>query len=401
MFNRSKNSQKRNSNLGYWLNSDEAKEILLPNGYVPISKNEEVLKCVDKIADLVSSMTIMLMENGEGGDKRLKNELSKKIDVYPSKMMTRKNFIYKIVKDMLISGNSVVFPKFKEGLIDNLVIGNIDNVSFRGDEEDYSITYKGRKYDSDEILHFVLVPDDEEPFRGIGYTNIVKETVETLVQANVTKKAFLQSKWKPSIIIQVNGEAEELQDPEKRENILKSYVKDTEAGAPWIIPADEIDLKEVRPLTLNDLAIQDSITLDKKAIASAFGVPSFMVGVGDFKKEEFNNFISSKIMAIAKIIEQELSKKLVFKPSWYFRLNPRTLMQYDLSEMTSHVKDMVASGMLNRNEGRNSFDYSPVEGLDEYVVLENYIPVEDVGNQKKLDNKQVTDISNDPKGGDE
>ena len=37
------------------------------------------------------------MENGDDGDIRLKNELSKKIDVYPNQYMIRKNFIYKIV----------------------------------------------------------------------------------------------------------------------------------------------------------------------------------------------------------------------------------------------------------------------------------------------------------------
>jgi hypothetical protein len=48
------------------------------------------------------------------------------------------------------------------------------------------------------------------------------------------------------------------------------------------------------------------------------------------------------------------------------------------------VKEMVNSGMISRNEGRNNFDYSPVDGLNEYVVLENYIPLSEVANQKKL-----------------
>jgi hypothetical protein len=60
-------------------------------------------------------------------------------------------------------------------------------------------------------------------------------------------------------------------------------------------------------------------------------------------------------------------------------------MQYDLGELTTHVKEMVSSGMMNRNEGRNSFDLSPVEGLNDFIVLENYIPVEKVGEQKKLE----------------
>ena len=132
---------------------------------------------------------------------------------------------------------------------------------------------------------------------------------------------------------------------------------------------NEIEVKEIRPLSLQDLAIQESLTLDKKAVASAFGIPAFMVGVGNFNKDEYNNFISSVIMPIAKAIEQELTKKLVYDPKWYFRFNAKSLMQYDLGELTTHVKDMIAGGMLNRNEGRNAFDYSPVEGLNEYVVL--------------------------------
>ena len=52
--------------------------------------------------------------------------------------------------------------------------------------------------------------------------------------------------------------------------------------------------------------------------------------------------------------------------------------------MTTHVKEMVSIGMINRNEGRNAFDYSPVDILNEYVVLENFIPLSEVGNQKKL-----------------
>ena len=120
-----------------------------------------------------------------------------------------------------------------------------------------------------------------------------------------------------------------------------------------------------------------------------------MVGVGSFSKDEYNNFISTVIMPIAKAIEQELTRKLVYKPTWYFRFNAKSLMQYDLSELTTHVKEMVGGGLINRNEGRNAFDYSPVDGLNEYVVLENYIPVEDVGKQKKLEN------SSGLKGGDE
>jgi HK97 family phage portal protein len=380
-----KKLKKRSDPVAIWLNGDDAKNMLLPSGYVPVTKNEEVKKCIHRIADLVSSMTIMLMENGDAGDVRLKNELAKKIDVYPNNSMIRKNFIYKIVVDMISNGNSVVFPKTQGGLLDNLIIWEIDGVSFRGDAEKYQIQYKLQTYNPDELLHFVLIPDDLFWYKGQGFVPIVKDTIANIVQANTTKTGFLQSKWRPSLIIKVESDVEEMQIKEQRDKILNSYVGDTASGEPWIVPASEIDVKEIRPLSLQDLAIQEGLTLDKKSIAAAFGVPAYMLGVGTFSKDEYNNFISSVIMPIAKVIEQELSKKIVYSPTWYFKFNYKSLMQYDLAEMTAHVKDMIAGGMMNRNEGRNKFDMSPVEGLDEYVVLENYIPVADVGNQKKLE----------------
>ena len=386
IFGRKKKAQRRQVTdpIAYWLSGDEAKNLLLPTGYTPVTKNEEVKKCIHKIADLVSSMTIMLMENSEDGDIRLKNELAKKIDVNPNNFMTRKHFIYKIVSDMITYGNSVVYPDSENGLIQNLTIWDMNRVIFNGDYEGYKIQYNLQKYDPDEVLHFALIPDDLIPYKGQGFIPVVKETISNIVQANTTKTGFLQSKWRPSLIIKVESDVEEMQIKEDRQRILNSYVGDTEAGEPWIIPAAEIDVKEIRPMSLQDLAIQDSLTLDKKAVAGAFGVPPFMLGVGTFSKEEYNNFISSVIMPIAKSIEQELTRKLVLSPSWYFRFNAKSLMQYDLGELTTHVKEMVAGGLINRNEGRNAFDYSPVSGLNEYVVLENYIPVSEVGNQDKL-----------------
>jgi HK97 family phage portal protein len=374
--------------IAVWMTGTPTNEIILPAGYAPVTRNEEVRKCIHKIADLVSSMTIMLMQNGEKGDIRLKNAMSKKIDVYPNHHMSRKNFIYRIVSDMITHGNAVCLPVVVAGLLDNIIIWDGYSCSFRGNDETYEISYKGQTFDPDELLHFVLVPDEILPYKGNGFIPVVKDAIANIVQANATKTGFLQSKWRPSLIIKVESDAEGMQIKEERDKILNSYVGDTEAGEPWIVPASEIDVTEVKPLSLQDLAIQDGLKLDKQAVAAAFGVPAYMLGVGTFTKDEYNNFLTSTIMPIAKVIEQELSKKIVYATNWYFKFNPKSLYQYDLTELTGHVKEMVNAGMINRNEGRNYFDFSPVEGLDEFVVLENYIPLDQVGNQNKLNNQQ-------------
>lgn len=383
MGKKKKKEERSNSAMMCFLKGDED----FPVGYRPLSKCPEVIRCANVIADLTSSMSIMLMENGEKGDIRIKNELSKKIDVSPHPYLDRKNFIFKIVRDMIIGGNSVAYPVYGEGgYLKYLRLLEREDCYFYPDGDSYYLLYKGERIEQDEFLHFVLNPDERYPFRGTGYKDAIIDSVTTLLQANETKKGFMKSKWKPSMILSINSDAEELSDKEERKKILGSYTDSTEVGEPWIIPAGEIDVKTINPLTLNDLAIQESIRLDIKSIARGINVPPFLVGEGDFNEKEYNNFIRTKIMSIAMIIQQQMTSKLIWSPHWYFKMNSKTLMQYDLNQHVEFVREMVNGGMMSRNEGRNEFDYSPVDkpGMDDYNVLENYIPVGKVGEQKKL-----------------
>ena len=355
-------------------------------GYTSLAHNPEVTTAVDTIARLIGSMTIHLMENTENGDIRVRNELSRKVDIDPNRYMTRSAFVQWIIKTMMLdgNGNAVVYPETRRGILRNLQPIPAAFASFIPDGFGYKVVISGREYDPDNVLHFVLNPGGYYPWLGEGYRVALSDVANNLKQAAATEKGFMSSKWKPSIIVKVDSLTDEFSSPEGRRKLLEDYVETTEAGEPWMIPADQFSVEQVRPLTLSDLALADFVQLDKRTVAAILGVPPFVLGVGDFHREAWNNFISSTIMPIARAIEQELTRKLLVSPNWFFRFNVRSLYNYELRDMAQVADDQFVRGIMTGNEVRDWIGMPPLEGLNELVILENYIPRGMIGEQNKL-----------------
>lgn len=370
-----------------WLLSDAGYDTLCVPGYTPLSQNPEVLMAVNKLAGLIGSMTIHLMANSEAGDVRIKNALSRKIDITPNRYMTRMTLISHIVRTLLLDGggNAVVIPVTQRGYLEELTPVPPSQVSFVPDGAlGYRIRISGQDYDPASLLHFVLNPDPEQPWRGVGYRVALKDVAANLKQAAATKKGFMADKWKPSLIIRVDSWAEELATEKGRNELLEKYVANSEAGKPWLLPSEGFDVKQIRPLSLNDLAINDSVTLDKKTVAAILGVPPFVVGAGAFVRDEWNAFINTTILPLVKGMEQELTRKLLISEDMFFRMNPWALYAYDVQALATIGSELYVRGIMTGNEVRNWTGQDPKEGLDNLIILENYIPLSRVGDQLKL-----------------
>lgn len=370
-----------------WLCSNDAFETLTCQGYTNLAHNPEIITGVGKIAKLIGSMTIHLMQNTEDGDLRVRNELSRKIDINPYSNMTRSLFIQWIVMTMYLygDGNAVVYPKFRKEYLQDLLPVPASMVSFIPDGAwHYTVVINGQEYDPDEVIHFALNPGSYYPWKGEGIRATLRDVANNLKQASETEKGFMQSKWKPSVIVKVDALTEEFSSPEGRSQLLRDYIDTSEVGEPWMIPAEQFEVEQIKPLSLSDLALADMVQLDKKTVASILGVPSFVLGVGEFKQDEWNNFIDSTIMPVAQCIQQELTKKLLYSPEYYFKFNPRSLYNYSLQETISAGAEMVDRMAMRRNEWRDWVGLPPDADMNELLALENYLPADRLGDQGKL-----------------
>ncbi len=390
IFDRFRKKEKRNaSQIAYWL-SDNDNSICV-SGYTSLDKNPEIMTACHRIAQLIGSMTIHLMSNEKNGDVRIVNELSRAIDINPMPTMTRSHWMECIVMNMLLygNGNSIVWAHTWDGLLRSLEPISASRVSLIANPtnpyRDYKIMVDGQAHDPSNMLHFVYNPDKTYMWKGQGVRVSLKDIADSLKQASATKNGFMKSKWKPSLIVKVDAMTEEFSGVEGRQKLREDYLETGEAGAPWIIPAQQFEVQEVRPLSLADLAISDSVEIDKRTIASILGVPPFLIGVGEYDKNAWNSFIQNVIRPMCLNIAQELTRKLILNPKWYLKFNVRSLMDWDIKTLYEVYGGMTDRGLATGNETRDILGMSPMDGLDELTVLENYIPWDMIGKQKKLE----------------
>ena len=295
--------------------------------------------------------------------------------------------MYNIVSTLLTvgNGNCVVVPKFDaDGNLLSLMPARPSSVMFDDlPDGGYKIRIGQTVYSPDEILHFAINPDPERPWIGRGRSVSLSSIVDCINQANATKTA-LQKSPAPSIVMKVDGLTEDLSSRDGRQKMIDRFVDSNDRGVPWIIPAETMELQQIKPLTVSDLAIKENLELDIKRIAGIYRVPAFMVGVGDFNRDEYDNFITTTVMSIAQVIEQELTRKLLYSPDYHITFNPRSLHSYSITELVSAGKELVDRMAMRRNEWRDWLGLSPDEDMEELLALENYIPADRLGDQKKL-----------------
>lgn len=365
--------------LGVYLSGDGS----LPRGYHRLLDSPEVGACINRIAAVISSGTIYLMRNDTDGDKRVRNGLSRLVDIDPwPQMATRQSWLTWIITELLGrgDGNAYVLPGVSGGRFTKLE--PMPGASASRTDTAYRVDWRGRQLAPDEILHFRLFADSDEPWRGRGYKAQAAQLAASLKQTTELKDRLSSPDYKPPMIVSIASDAD-FADDGKRKELRKRYLEDTDKGEPWILPAELIKVEQVKPLSLTDLAIKDNMELDKRTAAAIFGVPPFLLGLGAFNQQEYNNFVRTVIIPICEGIEQELTLKLLMSEEMYYQFNRRRLYAYDLKQLIDIDLAMSDRGFMTGDEVREDAFRDPA-GLTEFRVLENYIPDNMVDKQKKL-----------------
>ena len=376
-----KKKKRSASPLGVWLVDNTER---MPPGYHRLLDSPEISACINRIAAIISSATIYLMENSRKGDIRVHDELARFVDIDPwPGMATRQSWMNWIITQLLGDGDGEAFvlPRSSNGRFTALE-PMPGAVSIADPNGGYYVQWQGITYAPDEVLHFRLYTDPDQPWKGRGVRLQAQRIADSLATSAQLKDTLNAPDYRPPLIVGVNTD-NAFSDDAERQKFIDEYLSDSRKGKPWILPADLIKVEQLKPMSLSDLAIKDNVDLDKATVAAIFGVPSFTLGLGTFSNSEHNYAVRTVYIPICQGIEQELTLKLLASPRRYFKISRRRLYAYDFKSLIDMDLSMADRGYLTGDEVREDADRDPA-GLTEFKLLENYIPAEMSGKQKKL-----------------
>ena len=78
-----------------------------------------------------------------------------------------------------------------------------------------------------------------------------------------------------------------------------------------------------------------------------------------------------------------MTRALIVSEKWYLRFNFWSMLDFDLKSTSEILLAGADRGYVNGDEWRDRMHMTPA-GLKDYKILENYIPYDMSGKQKKL-----------------
>lgn len=337
----------------------------------------EYERAIDVISNFLGSLTLQVWQNNKGKKERIKNEFSYWLDIEPCPGLTRIEWIKDVVRTMYNDGFCYVAVDCINNNKSLTVLHNTIRLS------DNKIKSLERVYEERELLRFSIAQKSA--------SQALKQTLKNLKMAEALKARFLKNSFTPPLAVFVDVDTSALTDDndQRLKNLQHMITRSVDTGLPLIFEQGFVNIQELKGHTYNDLGLDTAQRDEQLKLASYFGLPSFFFGIGEYSAEEYNLFIKTTLMTLVKMFEQQLSKIFTSKDI-FVRYNVESLLSIDLQEQLNFVSDCLAQGIMTPNEARQKLGLTPIEkeGMDDFRILENYVPLSKIGEQKKLKGKE-------------
>lgn len=370
------------------------------NGYVPIFSqfgrdiyaSDVVQTCIDIIASECSKLQPRhIRTDANGMMQNVNSEINRLFKFAPNELMTTRDFIEKVVWQLLLNYNCFIYPTYDNvtvnGVTSRVYTGfyplNPIQVDFLQDEsgtlftrflfpngQDYTLPYSDiihlrKKYSINEIMGGGLngQPDNDALLKVLETDDVVLQGIGKAIKSSLSVRGILK----------INTMLDDAKQQAERQR-FETSMQNSESG---ILP---IDLKgdyqhiKVEPKIIDKETMQ--FLQDRILYYYSVSIPIF---TGDYTDEQYQAFYEKALEPIVLGLGQAFSKT-IFSNRQLNVGNEIVFYQKDMMYLSttaklSLLKTAGEQGLLNDNQKLALLGYPPIEGGDRRTMSLNYIDV--------------------------
>ena len=364
-------------------------ELLNPNDRA--QNLSSVYRCVDLISSTVANLPLnVLYIDKKGNTREQKNHRLQK--VLDNMVMTRYNFMKKLISDVLLRGNAYCYLKRNEqGDVVDIIQLEPNDVMVIWDKKKQELYYqipflsKVQKIQAFDIIH--LQNNSNDGIHGQSVLSFAARQLQIAHGAENSAKQIFQSGGQPA-----RGVLSTLSPISKaqKQQIATNWTQST--NGVLVLGGD----MKFTPLSSNaeEMQLLDSRKFNAIEICSFFGVPPSLLGLGDKTsnvEDLMNMFLTTTIQNYISMIEHEFSRKM-FSPQsqgkYKIDIDENNLLRLSKSQQAAFFSSMIERGILSINEVRSELGYEAIKDGDKHIIA--YTDVE----QNTINNSDTQEEEN-------
>ena len=322
-----------------------------------------VYRCVDLISSTVANLPLnVLYIDKKGNTREQKNHRFQKI--FDNMVMTRYNFMKKLISDVLLKGNAYCYLKRNEqGDVIDIVYLEPNDVMVIWDKKKQELYYqipflsKVQKIQAFDIIH--LQNNSNDGIHGQSVLSFAARQLQIAHGAENSAKHIFQSGGQPA-----RGVLSTLSPISKaqKQQLAANWTQST--NGVLVLGGD----MKFTPLSANaeEMQLLDSRKFNAIEICSFFGVPPSLLGLGDKTanvEDLMNLFLTTTIQNYISMIEHEFSRKM-FSPQsqgkYKIDIDENNLLRLSKSQQASYYSTLLQNGCLSINEVRSALSYESI-----------------------------------------
>nr|DAJ82055.1 MAG TPA: portal protein [Caudoviricetes sp.] len=364
-------------------------ELLNPNDRA--QNLSSVYRCVDLISSTVANLPLnVLYIDKKGNTREQKNHRLQK--VLDNMVMTRYNFMKKLISDVLLRGNAYCYLKRNEqGDVVDVIPLEPNDVMVIWDKKKQELYYqipflsKVQKIQAFDIIH--LQNNSNDGIHGQSVLSFAARQLQIAHGAENSAKQIFISGGSPA-----RGVLSTLSPISKaqKQQLAANWTQST--NGVLVLGGD----MKFTPLSANaeEMQLLDSRKFNAIEICSFFGVPPSLLGLGDKTsnvEDLMNMFLTTTIQNYISMIEHEFSRKM-FSPQSQGRykidVDENSMLRMSSSAKASYYSTLLQNGCLSINEVRNEIGRESIgpDG-DKHFVLFTDITMNTINSEQEEENE--------------